>query len=179
MALRRPRRRPAASRWADSRAGARHQPLAGYSSSHTAHGSPWALSQQCSGGRACLTSYPRQVRPSSCSSVQKATVPSICVTRAPGQIAASSAIGRAYAPPPNVRSCALEMVGPDKYRRRNPVESKRGTCSVVGVAKPEHDSCPQCDSMEIGTSFNRSESSGDPKWECHCTECRFKWSEKP
>jgi len=160
-------------------AGARHQPNGGCSSSHTAHGSPWALSQQCSGGRACLTSYPRQVRPSSCSSVQKATVPSTCVTRAPVQIAASSAIGRAYAPLPNVCPCAPGTVGPDRDWRRNLIGSKRGTCNVVGVGKPEHDSCPQCDSMEIGTSFNRSDSSGDPKWECHCTEGRFKWSERP
>jgi DNA-directed RNA polymerase subunit M/transcription elongation factor TFIIS len=51
--------------------------------------------------------------------------------------------------------------------------------SVADVTKPEHDSCPHCDSVEISTRFERSESSGVPKWECHCTSCRFKWSEKP
>ncbi len=51
--------------------------------------------------------------------------------------------------------------------------------SVTGVVKPEHDSCPQCGSMEIGTSFNRSDGSEDAKWDCHCADCRFKWTEKP
>jgi ssDNA-binding Zn-finger/Zn-ribbon topoisomerase 1 len=43
---------------------------------------------------------------------------------------------------------------------------------------PSMDSCPQCGSAEIGTSFNRSDSSRVAMWECHCTDCRFKWSEK-
>jgi hypothetical protein len=51
--------------------------------------------------------------------------------------------------------------------------------SVQVVAQPEHDSCPQCGSAEIGTSFRRSDSSGVAAWECHCSDCRLKWSEEP
>lgn len=51
--------------------------------------------------------------------------------------------------------------------------------SVKVVAQPEHDSCPQCGSAEIATSFPRSDSSGVAAWECHCSDCRLKWSEEP
>jgi len=50
---------------------------------------------------------------------------------------------------------------------------------VQVVAQPEHDSCPQCGSAEIGTSFRRSDDSGVAAWECHCSDCRLKWSEEP
>jgi len=45
--------------------------------------------------------------------------------------------------------------------------------SVQVVAQAEHDSCPQCGSAEIGTSFIRSDGSGIAVWECHCSDCRF------
>jgi predicted RNA-binding Zn-ribbon protein involved in translation (DUF1610 family) len=43
------------------------------------------------------------------------------------------------------------------------------------VAQPENDSCPQCGSAEIGISFSRSDISRVAAWECHCSDCRFKW----
>jgi len=62
--------------------------------------------------------------------------------------------------------------------RRSPVGGQKVTCNLGCVPKREHDSCPQCGSVEIGTNFNRSETSGDPIWECHCTDCKLKWSEE-
>jgi hypothetical protein len=50
---------------------------------------------------------------------------------------------------------------------------------VKAVVHPEHDSCPQCGSAEIGTAFSKGDDSGSAVWECHCLDCRFKWSEKP
>ncbi len=57
--------------------------------------------------------------------------------------------------------------------------AKRDRYGVRVVAHPEHDSCPKCGSAEIGTAFSRSDTSGDTVWDCHCSECRFKWSVKP
>ena len=44
------------------------------------------------------------------------------------------------------------------------------------LARVEHDSCPRCGSAEIGTAFSRTEASEPALWDCHCSDCRYRWS---
>ena len=57
--------------------------------------------------------------------------------------------------------------------------TKRVGNDVEAVGHAEHDVCPRCGSAEIGTAFSRADATADPVWECHCSECRFRWSVNP
>ena len=54
-----------------------------------------------------------------------------------------------------------------------------GAHPVPVTPHPEHDSCPRCGGAEIGTAFSRSDTAGPGVWECHCSDCRFRWSVNP
>jgi hypothetical protein len=54
-----------------------------------------------------------------------------------------------------------------------------GTRAVPVLSRVEHDSCPRCGSVEIGTAFSRFDSPEPAVWDCHCSECRFRWSVGP